>query len=134
MGVEFSNAYQEILFDNLVSIIKQNFVFQTQIKLTENLANEKQELQKKYDSLVNERVAQNFSNSDEKNRIQQALNDSMKKNSLLTKENETLKEEVETLKKHVAKLEENIPATKLKKIINEKDLTNFVAKEEGSSF
>jgi predicted nuclease with TOPRIM domain len=134
MSVEFSNAYQEILFDNLVSIIKQNFVFQTQIKLTENLANEKQELQKKYDSLVNERVAQNFSNSDEKNRIQQALNDSMKKNSLLTKENKELKEEVETLKKHITKLQENISVTKLKKIINEKDLTTFVAKEEGSSF
>ncbi len=134
MSVEFSNAYQEILFDNLVSIIKQNFVFQTQIKLTENLANEKQELQKKYDSLVNERNVQNFSNNDEKNRIQQALNESMKKTSSLTKENETLKEEVETLKKHIAKLEENIPVTKLKKIINEKDLTNFVAKEEGSSF
>jgi cell division protein FtsB len=134
MSVEFSNAYQEILFDNLVSIIKQNFVFQTQIKLTENLANEKQELQKKYDSLVNERNVQNFSNNDEKNRIQQALNESMKKTSSLTKENKTLKEEVETLKKHIAKLEENIPVTKLKKIINEKDLTNFVAKEEGSSF
>jgi succinate dehydrogenase/fumarate reductase flavoprotein subunit len=134
MSVEFSNAYQEILLDNLVSIIKQNFIFQTQIKLTENLANEKQELQKKYDSLVNERNVQNFSNSDEKNRIQQALNESMKKTSNLAKENEVLKEEVENLKKHVAKLEENIPITKLKKINNEKDLTNFVVKEEGSSF
>jgi chromosome segregation ATPase len=134
MSVEFSNAYQEILLDNLVSIIKQNFVFQTQIKLTENLANEKQELQKKYDSLVNERNVQNFSNNDEKNRIQQALNESMKKTSNLTKENEILKEEVENLKKHVAKLEENIPTTKLKKINTEKDLTTFVAKEEGSSF
>jgi succinate dehydrogenase/fumarate reductase flavoprotein subunit len=134
MSVEFSNAYQEILLDNLVSIIKQNFIFQTQIKLAENLANEKQEIQKKYDSIVNEKNVQNFSNSDEKNRIQQALNESMKKTSNLAKENEVLKEEVENLKKHVAKLEENIPITKLKKINNEKDLTNFVVKEEGSSF
>ena len=36
MSVEFSNTYQEILLDNLVSIIKQNFVFQTQLKLAEN--------------------------------------------------------------------------------------------------
>ncbi len=36
MSVEFSNAYQEILLDNLVAIIKQNFVFQTQLKLAEN--------------------------------------------------------------------------------------------------
>jgi predicted nuclease with TOPRIM domain len=134
MSVEFSNAYQEILLDNLVSIIKQNFIFQTQIKLAENLANEKQEIQKKYDSIVNEKNVQNFSNSDEKNRIQQALNESMKKTSNLAKENEVLKEEVKNLKQHVAKLEENIPATKLKKINTEKDLTTFVAKEEGSSF
>ena len=134
MSVEFSNAYQEILLDNLVSIIKQNFVFQTQIKLTENIVHEKQELQKSYDRLLNEKNTQTSSSSDEKNRIQQALNEVMKKNSLLTNENVKLKTEIETLKQHVAKLEENIPVTKLKKINTEKDLTNFVSKDDGNTF
>lgn len=134
MSVEFSNAYQEILLDNLLSIIKQNFVFQTQIKMTENIVNEKQELQKRYDNLLNEKNTLNSSSSEEKSRIQQALNDTMKKNSLLSKENTSLKDELEILKQHIAKLEENIPATKLKKIVNEKDLTNFVNKDDGNIF
>jgi polyhydroxyalkanoate synthesis regulator phasin len=134
MSVEFSNAYQEILLDNLVSIIKQNFVFQTQIKLTENIVHEKQELQKSYDRLLNEKNTQTSSSSEEKNRIQQALNEVMKKNSLLANENVKLKTEIETLKQHVAKLEENIPVTKLKKINTEKDLTNFVSKDDGNTF
>jgi polyhydroxyalkanoate synthesis regulator phasin len=134
MSVEFSNAYQEILLDNLVSIIKQNFVFQTQIKLTENIVHEKQELQKSYDKLLNEKTTQSSSSSEEKNRIQQALNEVMKKNSSLTKENLFLRNEVESLKQHIAKLEENVPASKLKKINTEKDLTNFVDKDDGNTF
>jgi uncharacterized coiled-coil protein SlyX len=35
MSVEFSNAYQEILLDNFNSVIKQNIMFQTQLKLAE---------------------------------------------------------------------------------------------------
>jgi polyhydroxyalkanoate synthesis regulator phasin len=134
MSVEFSNAYQEILLDNLVSIIKQNFVFQTQIKLTENIVHEKQELQKSYDRLLNEKNTQTSSSSEEKNRIQQALNEVMKKNSLLTNENAKLKTEIEILKQHIAKLEENVPVSKLKKINTEKDLTNFVSKDDGNTF
>ena len=134
MSVEFSNAYQEILLDNLVSIIKQNFVFQTQIKLTENIVHEKQELQRSYDKLLNEKTTQTSTSSEEKNRIQQALNEVMKKNSSLTKENLFLRNDVESLKQHIAKLEENVPASKLKKINTEKDLTNFVDKDDGNTF
>jgi len=49
MSVEFSNAYQEILLDNFNSVIKQNIMFQTQLKLAE-------ETQKNnnYDSKINE--------------------------------------------------------------------------------
>ena len=52
MSVEFSNAYQEILLDNLVAIIKQNFMFQTQLKLAEDSGKVKEELQAKYNELV----------------------------------------------------------------------------------
>jgi hypothetical protein len=60
MSVEFSNAYQEILLDNLIGIIKQNFIFQTKIKLLESSSKDNENLQKsltelkfKYDELNN---------------------------------------------------------------------------------
>jgi len=147
MSVEFSNAYQEILLDNLVSVIKQNFVFQTQLKLVDKSSKEKEELQKKveelnslYNSTKNEinqlqgfklKAEQNSSAHEEKNRIQAALNDSMKKNTSLqreveaikiekNKELEELKQEINNLKVYINKLEENISITKLKKINPEK--------------
>ena len=52
MSVEFSNAYQEILLDNLVAIIKQNFIFQTQLKLVESSGKVKEEIQVKYEELL----------------------------------------------------------------------------------
>ena len=95
MSVEFSNTYQEILLENLVSIIKQNFIFQTQLKMTEGAGKEKTELQEKYDAVLAQynsltsqtselealrsRVDTNASAHEEKSRIQSALNDEMKK-------------------------------------------------------
>jgi len=95
MSVEFSNTYQEILLDNLVSIIKQNFIFQTQLKLAENGNKDKSELQEKYDTIFSQyeslksqtpelealrlRVDTNAGAHEEKSRIQSALNDEMKK-------------------------------------------------------
>ena len=52
MSVEFSNAYQEILLDNLVAIIKQNFIFQTQLKLAEDSGKATAEIQARYDELI----------------------------------------------------------------------------------
>jgi len=95
MSVEFSNTYQEILLENLVSIIKQNFIFQTQLKMTEGAGKEKTELQEKYDTIFSQyeslksqtpelealrlRVDTNAGAHEEKSRIQSALNDEMKK-------------------------------------------------------
>jgi hypothetical protein len=102
MSVEFSNAYQEILLDNLMAVIKQNFIFQTQIKLTEDVSKQKHELEEKYNELNNRynsikddaeqvknykiKAEQNNSAHEEKYRIQSPLNDSMKNNSVLQKE------------------------------------------------
>ena len=143
MSVEFSNAYQEILLDNLMAIIKQNFVFQTQIKLTENFGKEKSELedankrlQNQLETLANQirdaetykmKAEQNTSAHEEKSRIQTALNDTMKKLAGVTKELEEKKEEVKTverqkneeineLKEYIKVLEENVAQSKLKKI------------------
>jgi chromosome segregation ATPase len=139
MSVEFSNAYQEILLDNLVSIIKQNFVFQTQLKLLENIGKQKEELTKKYEELnanyeklkndtkqldfYKNKAEQNSSVHEEKNRIQIALNEEMKKNSSLKtelqnslKEKEDLKQKIIETEKIVDQLKELVPSTKLKKL------------------
>lgn len=136
MSVEFSNAYQEILLDNLMSIIKQNFVFQTQLKMVEDVGKQKAELEGKYNELIAsvdsmrlkideaERFKSisnmNDSAHQEKQRIQAALNNEMKKNVGLKKDLENKNTEITKLKEYITKLEEIAPASKLKKINPEK--------------
>jgi len=120
MSVEFSNAYQEILLDNLMAIIKQNFVFQTQLKLAEETGKAKSELQAKYDELMKSRLNVNDTAHEEKTRIQGALNDVMKKKSGLEKELQERNTEIAELKEYISKLEGIVPQSKLKKINLEK--------------
>ena len=114
MSVEFSNAYQEILLENLVAVIKQNFVFQTQLKLTESAGNEKNDLQEKLNTLQNEfdkissqardveiyksRAEQNSSAHEDKSRIQTALNDTMAENARLKNQLEANQNEIRELR------------------------------------
>jgi len=139
MSVEFSNAYQEILLDNLMAIIKQNFIFQTQIKLTEDVSKQKNELEKNYKEILDkynlikddvekinsykQKAEQNNSAHEEKNRIQSALNENMKKCS-------TLQLELETCSNNFKKELEN-KITFFEKELNQKDekiktLENYV--------
>jgi len=138
MSVEFSNTYQEILLDNLVSIIKQNFIFQTQLKLAEGGNKDKTELQEKYDTLFSQyeslksqtlelealrlRVDTNAGAHEEKSRIQSALNDEMKKSvelkgQLEVKSSELVgkTQEIVDLKNQILKLESSISTPKPKK-------------------
>jgi predicted RNase H-like nuclease (RuvC/YqgF family) len=139
MSVEFSNAYQEILLENLMTIIKQNFMFQTQLKLTEDTGKQKAELEAKYNDIVGQwnsvqgrleeiesykqRAENNTSAHQEKTRIQTALNDEMKKSVRLKVELEEKQEEISKLKDYISKLEEISPMSKLKKINPEKAST-----------
>ena len=136
MSVEFTNAYQEVLLDNLVSIIKQNFVFQTQLKLAENSGKAKEELQVKYDELANihevlkgqlgdveknkAKLDATSSVHEEKSRLQTALNDTMKKYAALEKQIEQMEAEVQGLKIYIDKLENIATPSKLKKLNPEK--------------
>ena len=98
MSVEFSNTYQEILLDNFNSVIKQNLMFQTQLKMAEeaqknnksdekiNLLNgEYNVLKSDYDNALKKisdlevRASVGQSLHDEKTRVQAALNDELKK-------------------------------------------------------
>jgi Fic family protein len=160
MSVEFSNAYQEILLENLMSVIKQNFIFQTQIKLTEDLGKQKSDLEKsyfelneKYNSVKGEvelintykqRAEQNTSAHEEKSRIQTALNDMMKKTSALQKELEDKtsvlqkelndrEEKIKSLETYIKTLESHVAVSKLKKI-NSSKTVELPIEEDGSSF
>jgi len=132
MSVEFTNTYQEILLDNLVAIIKQNFVFQTQIKLAESASQEKTDLEQQFgqqkanleqqlNDLKNQlasfnhvteqleiyknKVDQNNSAHEEKSRIQSALNDEMKKSS-------SYKEEIDRKNADIIKLSNEMKVIK----------------------
>lgn len=160
MSVEFSNAYQEILLENLMSVIKQNFIFQTQIKLTEDLGKQKSDLEKNYFELnekynqvkgevelintYKQRAEQNISAHEEKSRIQAALNDMMKKSSALQKELEDKssvlqkelndkEEKIKSLETYIRTLESHVAASKLKKI-NSSKTVELPIEEDGSSF
>ena len=140
MSVEFSNAYQEILLDNLVAVIKQNFVFQTQLKLTENAGNEKNDLQERLNTLQSEfdtmsnqardveiyksRAEQNSSAHEEKSRIQTALNDTMAENARLKNQVEANQNEIRELqsqKESESKLFSNQKKAELKSLTEGKD-------------
>ena len=149
MSVEFSNAYQEILLENLMAIIKQNFVFQTQLKMTEKNGNENSELQeqlktlqKQFDSInsqikdvemYKQRAEQNNSAHEEKSRIQTALNDTMKKFSGLQKTIENKDQEISELKEYIDKLESNLATSKLKKLNPNSKALEVVKETEVSS-
>jgi len=129
MSVEFSNAYQEILLDNLVAIIKQNFIFQTQLKLAENTGKATAEIQEKYNELIQAyeavkdlktKVDVNASAHEDKSRLQGALNDSMKQNTALQKQLEEKNTEIASLNEYIEKLETIATPSKLKKLNPEK--------------
>jgi predicted nucleic acid-binding Zn-ribbon protein len=128
MSVEFSNAYQEILLENLMSVIKQNFMFQTQLKLNEVAIKQKDEVQiqfvelkKQFDDLNNlynqakndlkqteiykNKAEQNNTAHEEKSRIQSALNDELKKTAVFQKQ---LSDKVSEFQKIVSDKEKEI--------------------------
>lgn len=125
MSVEFSNAYQEVLLENLDSILKQNFMFQTRIKLFEKEANIKTELQAKLDDLTAKyqqalddvgaaeqykvQASSNDAIVQEKSRIQSALNDTMRELGTTKGALEGSQAEVKELKSRVAELEKLVP-------------------------
>jgi multidrug efflux pump subunit AcrA (membrane-fusion protein) len=125
MSVEFSNAYQEVLLENIDSILKQNFMFQARLKMLEKEANIKTELQAKLDdvtakyqqALADVGAAEQYkiqaSSNDaivqEKSRIQSALNDTMRELGTTKGVLEGSQAEVKELKSRIAELEKLVP-------------------------
>jgi ribosomal 30S subunit maturation factor RimM len=125
MNVEFSNAYQEVLLENLDVILKQNFMMQARLKLLEKEANVRAEMQAKIDEITvkhqealqqigqtqhyktqaesNEAIVQ------EKTRIQSALNDAMRELGTTKNVLEAKEKEVEEMKSKISELEKLVP-------------------------
>ena len=158
MNVEFSNAYQEVLLENLDVILKQNFMMQTRLKLLEKEANVRAEMQAKIDELTVkhqealEQIGQskhyklqaesNEAIVQEKTRIQSALNDAMRELSKAKSALEAKEKEAEEMKSKISELQKFAPKVikKTVKSIEEKPVeisateTNKVRVEAGGTF
>ena len=133
MDVNFSNVYQEVLFENLDAILKQNFMFQARLKIYETQESKQSELQAKFNELsanyqeaVNKleennnsvqtfkvQAQQSDSLNQEKSRIQSALNDSMREITVLNQLIESKDKELSDLKDLLSKKDSD--SSKLKK-------------------
>ena len=159
MNVEFSNAYQEVLLENLDVILKQNFMMQTRLKLLEKEANVRAEMQAKIDELTVkhqealEQIGQskhykvqaesNEAIVQEKTRIQSALNDAMRELSKTKSALEAKEKEAEEMKSKISELQKFAPKV-IKKVtvksVEEKPVeisateTNKVRVEAGGTF
>jgi len=107
---EFMNDYQQTLLDNLNTVIKQNVLFQTQLKQVANKEQTIQELTSKVQALESSMpenvdlplLQQNLSNLEtqvgsltgEKNRVQAELNKTTQEKQFLENENVSLKEKI----------------------------------------
>lgn len=130
--VNFINAYNEVVLENFTAVLKQNFMFQTQIKFLEERVSVIPDLEEKgnlYDSVLKEKldlqnlvtslksevenkddIIKRTSNSDaDKHRLQTALNAQAKELDSLTKEFESQKE-------YIKQLEDMLPNSKRKKL------------------
>ena len=158
MNVEFSNAYQEVLLENLDVILKQNFMMQTRLKLLEKETNVREEMQAKIDELTVkhqealEQIGQskhyklqaesNEAIVQEKTRIQSALNDAMRELSKAKSALEAKEKEAEEMKSKISELQKFAPKVikKTVKSIEEKPVeisateTNKVRVEAGGTF
>lgn len=135
----FINAYNEVILDNLTAIMKQNFMFQTQMKFLEervstipaleekgklydSVVNEKSELQNKISSLTSENenkdnIIRNTTNSDaDKHRLQTALNGQAKELERLSNKVTNVEKDIADKNYYIKQLEDMLPNSKRKKL------------------
>ena len=139
MDGKFLNVYNEVILDNFNAVLKQNFMFQTQLKFAEEKAKEVGELEKKLATLVSEdsdanilkneisslkntitqkeAIIQNSSNTDnERHRLQTAVNNQMREIEGLKKTIDNLQKQQKNQHEYVTQLEEMLPNSKKKKL------------------
>jgi chromosome segregation ATPase len=139
MDVKFLSTYNEVVQENFISVVKQNLVFQTQIKVLEDQIklggdlqkklDESSELQKEYRKLLAENtdiknqlnnansiVANSSKSEAERNRIQSALNEKMREVTALKQTIDGLEKTLKDKIVYIEQLQEMLPTTKRKKL------------------
>ncbi len=139
MDGQFLSAYNEVILDNFTAVLKQNFMFQTQLKFVEDQkqklveAEEKiaklQDIGKKNEALMNEvddlkgqlnskdALIKSATNSDvERHRLQTAVNTQTKEIANLKESVGSLQKEIDSQKDYITQLEEMLPNSKKKKL------------------
>lgn len=152
--VNFMNAYNDVVLENFMAVLKQNFMFQTQIRFLEERVSTIPALEEKgnlYDSVVQDKqrleekivsmkseieskdtVIKNSSNSDsERHRLQTALNQQAQQIELLNGRISKFEDEQEEQKEYIRQLEEMLPNSKKKKLgIPVEEIVTPLVKEE----
>jgi chromosome segregation ATPase len=139
VDVKFLSLHNEVVQENFLAIVKQNLIFQAQIRLLEEQAKKVPDLEKakeNYDRLLSENndlknqisskntiIENNHRSDTEKDRLQTAINTMMKEKEsvsqqmeVLQKQIETQKNEIEEQKEYARKLEKMLPDSKRKKL------------------
>lgn len=135
----FLNVYNEVVLENFTAVLKQNFMFQTQIKFLDEKVKEIPALQEKgnsYDSVVREKnelqnkivsltsevenkdnIIKNSSNSDaDKHRLQTALNEQAKELAKLNDKVANVENDIADKNHYIKQLEDMLPNSKRKKL------------------
>jgi len=135
----FINAYNEVVLENFIAVLKQNFMFQTQIKffeervstipaleekgnLYDSVVREKIELENKILSLTSENenkdnIIKNTTNSDvDKHRLQTALNEQAKELEKLSNKVTDVENDIADKNYYIKQLEDMLPNSKRKKL------------------
>ena len=135
----FLNVYNEVVLENFTAVLKQNFMFQTQIKFLDEKVKEIPALQEKgnsYDSVVREKnelqnkivsltsevenkdnIIKNSSNSDaDKHRLQTALNEQARELERLSNKVSDIEKDIADKNHYIKQLEDMLPNSKRKKL------------------
>ena len=155
MDTKFLTYFNEVAQENFIAVVKQNLVFQAQIKLLdeevqkipglletiEGLEETKKEVQGLVEEITDlrnqlsnkESIIKNNSNSDaDKHRIQTALNTQAQELQKLNKRIADMEKQTDEQKEYIAQLEEMLPNSKKKKlgIAVETPVVTEIVKEE----
>jgi len=126
MDGKFLDVYNEVILENFYAVLKQNFMFQTQLKFAEENNKKIADLEKQIAVLTSEnkdtvtqknQIIENSVNIDnERHRLQVAVNNQMKELESLKKIIENLNEKEKDQQKYIVQLENMFPNSKKKKL------------------
>ena len=139
MDGKFLVVYNEVVLENFYAVLKQNFMFQTQLKFAEEKSKQIGEIEKKLADLSSEKndvvklkeqidnlkneitnkdaLIQSSANTDnERHRLQTAVNNQMKEIEGFKKTIDNLQKQQKDQQEYITQLEDMLPNSKKKKL------------------